>query len=63
MLKTLTAGRTRKNCPHLEATITLNHGIQRTVCRACGHITLEFVEDGVGEHTVMTWSGMVSRAS
>ena len=54
MLKTLTASRTRKNCPHLETTVTLNHGIQRTVCRACGHITLEFVEDGVGEHTVMT---------
>ncbi len=54
--------RARKNCPHLEITITRTAGIERAVCEVCGHVTLQHFEDGVGEHTVITSTGLISRA-
>ena len=62
MDKPRTGGRARKNCPHPETTVTLNHGIERVACKACGHVSLQHFEDGVGEHTVMTSTGLISRA-
>ena len=29
---------------------------------ACGHVTLQHFEDGVGKYTVMTSTGLTSRA-
>ena len=60
MGKPRTGGWARKNCPHSETTVTLNHGIERVACKACGHVS--HFEDGVGEHTVMTSTGLISRA-
>lgn len=62
MDKPRTGGRARKNCPHSETTVTLNHGIERVAYKACGHVSLQHFEDGVGEHTVMTSTGLISRA-
>ena len=47
MLKTLTASRTRKNCPHLETTITRTAGIERAACRVCGHVSVAYLGDGI----------------
>ena len=60
MLKTLTAGRTRKNCPHLETTITRTAGIERAVCRVCGHVSVAYLEDGI---TVETGTRPIPEAS
>ena len=57
-----TGNRAKKNCPHLETTVTHHAGIQRVTCRACGHVTLQYFDGGVSEHTVMTGSGLISRA-
>jgi hypothetical protein len=57
-----TGNRAKKNCPHLETTVTHHAGIQRVTCRGCGHVTLQHFEDSVGEHAVMTWSRLISRA-
>ena len=62
MGKPRTGGRARKKCPHLETTVTLIHGIERVACKACGHVTLQHFEDGVGKYTVMTSTGLTSRA-
>jgi len=51
MLKTLTASRTRKDCPHLEATITQTAGIERAVCPVSGHVTIAYLEDGITVET------------
>ena len=51
MLKTLTASRTRKNCPHLETTITRTAGIERTVCRVCRHVSVAYLGDGITVET------------
>ena len=57
-----TGNRAKKNCPHLETTVTRHAGIQRVTCRACGHVTLQHFEDGVDKYTVMTSTGLTSRA-
>ena len=62
MDKPRTGGWARKNCPHSETTVTLNHGIERVAYKACGHVTLQHFEDGVGKYTVMTSTGLISRA-
>ena len=28
-----TGNRAKKNCPHLQTTVTLNHGIERVACK------------------------------
>ena len=33
MGKPRTSGWAKKNCPHLETTVTLNHGIERVACK------------------------------
>ena len=62
MFKPRTSHRAAKTCPpHLDTTVTLNHGIERVACKACGHVSLEHFEDGVGEYTVITSFGLISR--
>ena len=51
MLKTLAASRKRQNCPHLETTITCTAGIERAVCRVCGHVSVAYLEDGITVET------------
>ncbi|MCH8983357.1 MAG: hypothetical protein IH943_04560 [Acidobacteria bacterium] len=60
MLKTLTASRTKKNCPHFETTITRTAGLERAACRVCGHISVAYLGDGI---TVTTMAKHISQAS
>ena len=62
MGKPRTNDRAKSNCLHLETTVTLNHGIERVSCKACGHVALQYFEDGVGKYTVITSTGLTSRA-
>ena len=62
-MDTRISSRAKKDCPHLETTVTVTAGIRRVACRACGHISVEYQGNGVGEHTVMTASGVISRKS
>jgi hypothetical protein len=61
MGKPRTSHQATKTCPHLDTTVTLNHGIERVACKACGHVSLEHFEDAVGEYTVITSFGLISR--
>ena len=49
MRKTRTDSRALKNCPHRETVSTLNYGLERVVCQACGHVSFQPLSDSVSK--------------
>jgi len=49
MLSIRKASLVKKNCSHLETTVTLTAGLERVACKACGNVSIQFADNGVTE--------------